>query len=397
MKTAMSNKLTKAMCVSLILLGLSPSVFAYPPDNAAVLYYSTFIHLENNLSNETSKILSDLARGESKPNDKSREILKKNRFAIDTIVTAADLFECDWGIDYSRGFDTMIPGLSTAKKTAYLLIADARILDEQGDYKLALQRCLTAQKMGRHISDKTIISNLVGIAIDAIAYKCTQDILSHISSNAKTLNWLKNELIELEKTPLSPKPAIEAEGEVIRTYMHMEKKEEKIATIREICGGEIDDATKSALDQLRNADEQYFKKARAYNKKIFSNIIAAMDMPYPQAYAKISKLCEMPAQDMERTPHATLTAILAPALTKIYSLDIRRRTQANAMLSAVDIYIINAKAGKLPDAIPAGSPRDLFGGKDFVYEKTKDGFILRCQGKELPKDKIHEYEFKVAK
>lgn len=397
MKTVMSNKLTKVMCVSLILLGLSPLVFAYPPDNAAVLYYSTFIHLENNLSNETSKMLSDLAKGETKPNDKSREILKKNRFAIDTIVTAADLSECDWGIDYSRGFDTMIPGLSTAKKTAYLLIADARILDEQGDYKLAFQRCLTAQKMGRHIADKTIISNLVGIAIDAMAYKCTQDILSHTSSNPKTLNWLKNELMKIDNIPFSLKPSIEAEGQVIRMYMHIERKEEKIATIREICGDDMDDTTKSALDQLRNADEEYFAKARAYNKKIFSSIIAAMDMPYPQAYVKITKLCERPAQDTKKIPHATLTAVLAPALTKVYSLDIRRRTQANAMLTAVDIYIAKAKTGQLPVVLPASLPKDPFSGKDFEYEKTTDGFILRCREKDLLKDEFYEYEFKVAK
>jgi len=67
------------------------------------------------------------------------------------------------------------------------------------------------------------------------------------------------------------------------------------------------------------------------------------------------------------------------------------------MLTAVDIYIINAKTGKLPDAIPASLPKDMFSGKDFEYEKTADGFILRCQGRDLLKDEVHEYEFKVAK
>ena len=114
MKTLMSNKLTKAVCISLILLALTSSAFAYPPSNAAVLYYRTFLHLENNLSKETTDMLSDLARGEIKPNDENREIIKENRFAfaIDTIVTAADLTECDWGHDYSRGFDLMMPGLA---------------------------------------------------------------------------------------------------------------------------------------------------------------------------------------------------------------------------------------------------------------------------------------------
>jgi len=52
---------------------------------------------------------------------------------------------------------------------------------------------------------------------------------------------------------------------------------------------------------------------------------------------------------------------------------------------------------QLPDELPADLPKDLFGGKDFEYERTKDGFVLRCQGKDLSKDKIYEYEFKVKK
>ena len=42
-----------------------------------------------------------------------------------------------------------------------------------------------------------------------------------------------------------------------------------------------------------------------------------------------------------------------------------------------------------------GAAKDLFSGKDFVYETTKDGFVLKCQGKDMVKDKVHEYSFKV--
>jgi len=47
--------------------------------------------------------------------------------------------------------------------------------------------------------------------------------------------------------------------------------------------------------------------------------------------------------------------------------------------------------------LPEDTPMDLFSGKDFKYEKTKEGFVLRCQGKDLVKNKIYEYEFKVKK
>jgi len=45
--------------------------------------------------------------------------------------------------------------------------------------------------------------------------------------------------------------------------------------------------------------------------------------------------------------------------------------------------------------LPAGLPGDLFSGKDFKYKKTTEGFTLRCQGKDLSKDEIYKYEFKV--
>ena len=40
---------------------------------------------------------------------------------------------------------------------------------------------------------------------------------------------------------------------------------------------------------------------------------------------------------------------------------------------------------------------DLFSGEDFEYKKTEAGFVLRCRAKDLDKDEIHQYEFKVRK
>jgi len=59
--------------------------------------------------------------------------------------------------------------------------------------------------------------------------------------------------------------------------------------------------------------------------------------------------------------------------------------------------LIKARTGRLPDMLPIGSPKDLFSGKDFRYERKENSFILRCQGKDLDKRKIHEYEFKLKK
>jgi len=54
-----------------------------------------------------------------------------------------------------------------------------------------------------------------------------------------------------------------------------------------------------------------------------------------------------------------------------------------------------ADTGKLPDALPAGLPIDMFSGKPFEYSKTEDSFVLKCPGKDLSKDEAYEYKFKV--
>ena len=88
---------------------------------------------------------------------------------------------------------------------------------------------------------------------------------------------------------------------------------------------------------------------------------------------------------------------MSPYVTRLCTNEIAFKTNFNAIIAAIEIYIIKAKSGKLPDKLPSGLPKDLFSDKDFIYAKTGDGFILRCQGKDLDRNEIHEYEFKVKK
>ncbi|GAI97930.1 unnamed protein product, partial [marine sediment metagenome] len=92
-----------------------------------------------------------------------------------------------------------------------------------------------------------------------------------------------------------------------------------------------------------------------------------------------------------------LTVALVPAVGKLYGQGVRVETFSNAVRTAVEIYIVKAKTGRLPDELPAGLPKDLFSSKPFQYEKTVEGFILHCQGRDLLKDTIHQYEFKIKK
>jgi hypothetical protein len=150
------------------------------------------------------------------------------------------------------------------------------------------------------------------------------------------------------------------------------------------------------VERIRNGDEEFFERNRAYWQGIYGQAMAALDLPYPQAYLRLKEVGEKPAKDANSNPDATLSAILQPALGNVYALGLKVGAFSNAVRAAIDIYMIRTETGGLPDGLPAGLPKDPFSGEDFEYEKKSDGFVLRCRGKDLKEDKIHEYEFKIT-
>jgi hypothetical protein len=58
---------------------------------------------------------------------------------------------------------------------------------------------------------------------------------------------------------------------------------------------------------------------------------------------------------------------------------VRHTAQVNCTKAAVELYLIIAKTGQLPDELPDYLPKDPYTGRGFLYEITDDGFILSCQ------------------
>jgi hypothetical protein len=380
------------MCITAILLTSVSPVIAYPPDNAAVLYYKAFLILKEP-SEDIEKMMTDLRDGKIKPNDEIRQYLQDNRHAIEFVETAAEVPNCDWGYDTSKGFDVLLPELSKIRRMAFLLTDNAQVLAEEGDYKAALGKCLTIHKMARHVGDRLLISYLVGNASNALANKHIGKILSQMPDDIETLTWLKNQIYDITSRANTLKAALSSEREVALQQI----RKENINTVLDSPGDIPDVMSKDAIEKVRNGDEEFFRASREYYSNFITSVQAALDLPYPQSRQQLEQLHEKAEKESVDNPATILSAALWPAAAKICTLEVRAGTNFNALKAAIDVYIAKAKTGQLPDTLPAGLPRDLYSGKDFEYEKTKDGFILRCRGKDLDKDEFFEYEFKVPK
>jgi hypothetical protein len=392
MRTIGNRRLRGAIYATLTLLASASQVFAYPPDNAAVLYYRACQWYR--AEPETEQMLSDLSSGRIELNEEIRKLVKNNERAINFAIDASGVTNCDWGMDYSKGMAAVLPPLHTFKQLARLIIADAEIMTEKGDYKSAIGRCLSVERFARHVSDRNMMNYLFGLAINGEADKCMQDILATMPEDLEMLIWLKNQLAQIDGKSFSFENCVEDANESALSFMI----EDNMKGLLPIENWEVPPSvSKTAEKWIRAADERFLAGNLAYWKRLIAHIEAAVDMPYTKAYAELKRLCEKPEKDIIENPNATLTLMLLPAFDRSYSVGIRGENLPNAIRAAVEVYIVKARTGQLPDVLPSGLPKDLFGGEDFEYKKTKGGFVLRCRAKDMDKGKFREYEFKVIK
>jgi len=281
------------------------------------------------------------------------------------------------------------------KNLANLIIADAKIMAQDGHLEPAIDNYMSLYRMGRHVNDRNLICYLVAIAINNMTNDCLIQIMSEMPQSTKNMTRLKTDLMEIESIPLSVKPALLGEKESMLMLMSPEHAPDAL----ELLGPEFQEGIdyKPIKEKVLSGDKDFFEKNKQYYTNYFDSVIAAYDLHYTKSHAKMVDLEEKMTRDVEKDPEIVLAAAVIPATDRVFSLKTRSETYDNAIKTAIKIYLVKAKAGKLPDVLPANTPLDLFSGKPFEYEKTKQGFTLRCRQKEIGKDELHEYKFKISK
>lgn len=390
MKTLFNRTFTVITLACLIFTIASSPAPAYPPDpeNAALLYYQGFLSLPQ-LSEEARVHMGDVARGKVAPDAQVREDIGKSVGAIHFAEAAVKVPTCNWGVQFSEGFDALMPQMAQMRSMAFVLVADARVHAADGDYKGALQRCLMTETFAHHIGDDTFISYLVSISVRNLAYKCIQEVIGRAADDAGLLQWLKNELAKSLANTLSPVRPLEFEMEFVTELMHMKNIEKLVRALSGNDGNKVEEI-------VGKADAKTLQKARQIYTERMNAMLKVLNtpMPYEQAYSQLAKL----AGDFDSSdPAAASARAFIPTLNKIFSQKTWVETQANAITAGIEILLDRARTGRLTDKLPAGLPKDAFSAKDFEYEKTKEGFILHCRGKDLGKNELYQYEFRIPK
>ncbi len=443
----------KAEIIKILLMAgmLIDMAYAYPPDNAAVLYYRAFIVMDStgcscNITQnqpsqdsnsqfgtsvpqnpaadnkaksckESSSVcgynrnwygIVKYAKGQADMDPQVKDFLR-NCPATEIAMTASRIAYCDWGVNPSNYVLEPLPHLIGVRKLGYLLIADSKLSQEDGNYAAALEKCLAVKRMARHkVTTMFIVEGMTNICLDDLANQQISDLLANLSDDSKMLDSLKQQLADIEGgNRLSLKDCLAFESGVL-CRPNNKINLCKMQVIND-CNAKSSKGAEPGCVSMKGPDGKTFcvvndkqesvEKNRSVYKNILNDILALWDKPYNQAYRGcVNTMEKCPMMSFVTCRGNKYSGCFADTDFKsVYTQEIKNKAYNNAIGVAIEIYLQKAKTGSLPDVLPANVPKDLFSGQDFDYMKTSDGFILQCKGKDILENDVHKYTFKTKK
>lgn len=255
----------KRLCL-LLLMCCCSSVWAYPPENAAVLYQKAYFLIE--YPEETvKKELTRFSRGDGPYSDSIGELLQKNKQVLKLTLEASKIKHCDWGLNYEEGMDMLMPELAPARQISYLLLADARRNMAMNKREEALEECLAAYRMAYHVGDNLILSYLVNLAIIELTNNAIVDLLSESPWNQESLIDLKNNLIKTERRTLVA--ALEVETRKLQNAFCVSEKEQLLKCLTY---EENDANARHMIQTIKHGDQVFFAESLKHYLKFSEDI-----------------------------------------------------------------------------------------------------------------------------
>jgi|GEM_PF-1170776 len=373
-------------------------------ENGASIYREVF-----DLITERGDI-SDVTDLNRKPSDEWTEeeierassAVEKNR-DIYELLQKASRMKCRFlkKKDYEKGFSLTLSHLRDLRQCGRFLVVKAEMEARDGEIDSALDTCLTAFGVARSACGEPIlISQLVRVALDGITLSTLENVLKKGEGSESTYQSLI-EGIHSEREDdlmyfgLLGERTIFLAIEFPRLKKHAAEKwgqmgeEEREKELKEMLG---------TRETIRDFGEAFFKTPdtffdyqQLYYLKGMADIISSSREPYWQAKKKLDnvdkELQELPKEE------AMFIQSIAPALSRTQ----RKETELDAQLGNAEIalacHIYKGKHGVYPSSLKeltpeilSSLPLDPFTGKDYVYRKTDEGFIVYSLGDNMRDD-----------
>ncbi len=315
-------------------------------------------------------VLDDVING-ADPNENVKEYLAmpESQTAIGLFRQATQLSSCDWGPMHEWRSGIHHLSASLILFTRFIRVY-AHNLAAEGDFRSALEICIAIQQYASHIGSDTYLMFAVSRSINRRAFRSIRHVLSTMPTDSETLTWLKGQLIPSNVSPSLCVGILKSDFSLSLQYIR-DNQDVPLSSLP------LEDLPERIEDQ--KAREEILKRASEHHNKDMESArrILNSDLPYKRTYEELQELTN------DNRIH------------ECYRLMVMDTANFNALTVALEIYLIKARTGSIPNVLPDNMPKDPFSGTDFEYKVTDEGFALRYSHGPYPELKSRWLEFKV--
>lgn len=357
-------------------------------ENAALLYQKAFTLMQEG-NKEERKAFKAVFKGSriNWPEADTlliRSLLKKNEGALDLVRQATLRDKCRFPLEYEKGYGMLVPHLSKMRQPARLLAAKALLQNEEGKIEEALKTCQIGFRLGKSLlTEPILISQLVRIAINAITSQALEVILNQNEAQPTTYEALIRELDDLEGHTAFARSLETERAGGLWAFSQIRKKPSMVRAL-------LPQDAQARLYGSYPLRPILLKMDEVYYLRMMERMIAPSRLPYYQAIAEVKDF----DKELENVPrYCLLTRMILPALGRASIVQARSEARIRAGKLALALKIYKAKKGVYPQSLKSLTPailpqlpKDPFTGKDYVYRREGEGFLVYSVGQNLKDD-----------
>jgi len=288
-----------------------------------------------------------------------------------------------------------LPGLAEFRQLGFAITWRAKLNAAQGNNDKAMKNILTCYRFGLHqIGPKTLVEQLVGIAIRALAVRTAFIILDRTEMSQASMKSLQRQIKQLS-TDESYIPDMRAEKvsmlDIIqRTFTDDGKGDGRILTSAETLSM-ISDYTTLTQEEIRSFPKLRRRQTTETVEKLYEHLdFVVQKTPWQWKNEQIDPEKEI-EKIMEGNP---FVQIFCPAFVRVTQIFAQRKAETDALITTLALFRYKADKGQIPEKldelVSAGYlkalPTDPFSGSPFVYKRLGGDFMLYSFGTDCDDD-----------
>jgi len=284
--------------------------------NAVTWYHRAFERLERLSEADREVIFSYLDNPGAPPSPRLREALARAAPALDLMRRGSRQEYADSGLDYSQGFDMLLPHLAPMRTAAKIMQADALVRLHDGDWSAAADRIGVMYRVSEHCaSDCILISSLVGAAIFRVGDAAAQHGFDRaVFSDLDCANMLRAMRGLETGDPFNTVESVVMEQELAITWLQKHLgTEASRQNVPDMFQWLVEDE-RAAAGLAQMTDDEFQAQLDAYDRGMDRFVEAVSMEDREEARAELQRLSE----EISAGEHGFLASFLMPALDKYY-------------------------------------------------------------------------------